>query len=147
VNNNTNQWNNLFPSFTPIHNNPRPIICTNNHPHRSHNNNIVSNVIASYNAIQPIDLPCEQYQNPLIINHSNPLNTIPQPISLDLPLIDEDSINPAEDNTLYCVVVRTYRPNVKKRKRKHGFLSRIRTAGGRRVIQRRKGKGRWRLTA
>jgi large subunit ribosomal protein L34 len=39
----------------------------------------------------------------------------------------------------------TYQPKIKRRKRRHGFLSRLKTAGGRRTLIRRSIKGRHRL--
>ncbi|MEE9201733.1 MAG: 50S ribosomal protein L34 [Dehalococcoidia bacterium] len=41
---------------------------------------------------------------------------------------------------------RTYQPKKRRRHRVHGFLSKMRDRAGRSVLQRRRLKGRWRLT-
>jgi large subunit ribosomal protein L34 len=40
----------------------------------------------------------------------------------------------------------TYRPKKKKRKRAHGFLKRMQRKGGRRVLAKRRKKGRWKIS-
>ena len=41
---------------------------------------------------------------------------------------------------------RTYQPHKKRKKKTHGFLSKMETAGGRKVLSKRRAKGRKRIS-
>lgn len=90
-------------------------------------------------------LRCNNY-SPMNINFKNA-----SPLKKDVNnTLSNKSMEKAESNIsntmLSMTTKRTFQPHTKRRKNKHGFLSRVQSSSGRKLNARRIAKGRWRVS-
>ncbi len=79
-----------------------------------------------------------------LMHDNQPTNHPPAPATATASAVDSSLDEEGEDVVMECIK-RTYQPSVLKRKRMHGFLSRLKTRDGRKILGRRRLKHRTRM--